>query len=126
MFQFDPTIGMSLLFSVAVVVFTWFRTRRHNVDDRFGKVDDRFVKVDGGFKKGSDRMDVHAQRLAALEQDMKSRPGINEVHELQIQLVEMAGSLKEMHAVMEGNSKIMGRLENIVTRHEDHLLGGSK
>ena len=38
----------------------------------------------------------------------------------------MRGELKEMRAVMEGNTKIMARVENIVARHEDHLLEGRK
>lgn len=33
---------------------------------------------------------------------------------------------KVMEAVLEGNQQIMGRLESIVSRHEDHLLKGSR
>ena len=33
--------------------------------------------------------------------------------------------MSRMEAVMEGNTKIMSRLEQIVSRHEDHLLKGN-
>ena len=112
MFEFDATIGMSFLFSVAVLVFTWFRTRRHNVDDRF--------------KAGSERMDRHDQRLLSLEKDVAATPAKEDLHGLQLQMAEMTGSLREMNAIMEGNSKIMGRLESMVTRHDQYLLDGGK
>jgi hypothetical protein len=51
-------------------------------------------------------------------------PGTGDIHALQLELVKQTGSLAEMRAVMEGNAKIMARLETIVSRHEDHLIGG--
>jgi hypothetical protein len=53
-------------------------------------------------------------------------PGKDDMHSLQLELVKQTGSLNEMRAVMEGNAKIMARLEAIVTRHENHLLDGGK
>lgn len=47
-------------------------------------------------------------------------------HQLHLTVKDMQGDLKTMNAVMEGNNKIMGRLELIVGRHENHLLDGAK
>ncbi len=111
-FEFNPTITMNLILSVIVMVFAWFRTRNHNVDDKF--------------KAGSDRMDRHDKRLTVLEQTVTAMPDKDDMHNLQIEMTRMVGRLSEMQAVMEGNAKIMERLETIVSRHEDHLIEGNK
>ena len=67
------------------------------------------------FANRGDRMDRQERRIAALEQTVKSLPAKEDVHNLQIQLVRM-----------EGNAKVMSRMETIVSRHEDHLLGGNR
>lgn len=66
------------------------------------------------------------RRLARVEQTIAALPGRDQLHQLQLNLVEIGGELREMRAIMDGNTKIMGRLENIVSRHEDHLLDGAK
>lgn len=111
-FDINPTITMNLILSLIVMVFAWFRTRNHNVDDRF--------------KVGSDRMDRHDKRITVLEQTVKTMPDKDDMHVLQIEMTKMVGTLGQMQAVMEGNAKIMERLETIVTRHEEHLLEGNK
>lgn len=72
------------------------------------------------------RMDRHDARISALEQTVMGLPGKDDMHALHLGMSELRGELREMRAVMTGNSQIMGRLESIVTRHEDHLLGGAK
>lgn len=111
-FEINPTITMNLIFSIAVMLFAWFRTRNHNVDDQL--------------KASSDRMDRHSGRIATLEQTITVMPDKDDMHRLQLEMVKMTGSLGQMQAVMEGNAKIMERLETIVSRHEDHLLEGNK
>lgn len=111
-FDINPTITMNLIFSIVVMVFAWFRTRNLNVDDRF--------------KTGSERMDRHDNRITVLEQAITVMPDKDDMHRLQLEMVKMTGSLGQMQAVMEGNAKIMERLETIVSRHEDHLLEGNK
>jgi phage-related tail protein len=73
-----------------------------------------------------ERLDTHGNRIARLETTVQSMPGKDDMHSLQLELVKQTGSLNEMRAVMEGNAKIMARLEAIVTRHENHLLDGGK
>lgn len=65
----------------------------------------------------------HAKRLELIERQIAGAPGRDDMHALHIGLTEMHGDLREMRATMKGNNDIMQRLENIVTRHEDHLLG---
>lgn len=67
----------------------------------------------------STRLTEHDHRIAAIEQTLRGVPGQTDFHALQLSLSEMRGDLREMRA-------IMGRMETIVTRHEDHLLEGKR
>ena len=107
-FTFDTTITLPLIASVLTLLFAWWRTRRSVVDERL--------------KTGSDRMNRHETRLNALEQSIKSMPTREDMHSIQIAMERMNGAMGRMEAVLEGNAKIMTRLETIVTRHDDHLL----
>lgn len=111
-FTLDPTISMSVVLSVIVIIFTWFRTRRHDVDKRF--------------KAGGVRMDEFEKRIGRLEQTVTVMPSKDDMHALQLELARMVGQLGQMQATMEGNAKIMERLEVIVSRHEDHLIDGAR
>ena len=102
----------SLGLSILAMVYAFFVNRRKDVDERF--------------REGSKRMDRHESRISSIEQTVQAMPGKDDMHALQLELVKLTGSLNEMRAVMEGNTQIMERLENIVSRHEDHLLEGGK
>lgn len=107
--------------AIGAVIVALVRTRRSAVDDRLKEVQTRLGH-------GDERMDRHERRIGSVEQTIQSMPGRTDLHDVQIELVKLTGSLNEMRAVMEGNSNIMGRLEAIVSRHEEHLLdqGGGK
>lgn len=111
-FEFDLTVTLSLIFSVATLIFAWLRTRRKDVEDSLARADARLGQ--------------HDARISSLEQTVRSLPGKDDMHALHLGMAEMRGDLREMRAAMEGNTRIMGRLENIVTRHEEHLLDGAK
>ncbi|TNJ40481.1 DUF2730 family protein [Phaeobacter sp. B1627] len=113
--HFDPTFTvsnaltlLSLLIACASAVYAWIGTRRSNVDERF--------------RTGKERMDRHEQRLTRLEHDLADVPSKDDLHHIQLSMSEINGTMKQMAAVMEGNQKIMTRLETVVFRHEDHLL----
>ncbi|MDE4175787.1 DUF2730 family protein [Phaeobacter sp. PT47_59] len=119
---FDPTVtmgnilaGLALLVSLCTTIFAWIATRRSNVEARFARVDERF-------KEGSDRMDRQEGRIARVEQSVQSLPSKDDLHQIELTLANVAGTMQRMEAVMEGNQNIMARLETVVTRHEDHLL----
>ena len=117
--EFDPTFTWSnllamitLFVSVATAFYAWFSSRRANVDDRF--------------KAGSDRMDRHENRLVRVEQSLEVTPSREDIHKLELSMAQMNGTMTRIEAVMEGNQNIMTRLENIVSRHEVHLLEQGK
>ncbi len=89
--------------------------------------------LNSGSKRNAERLESHSkrlgdhdQRLASLEQAQNSMPTKDDIHSLHLGMAEMRGDLREMRAAMDGSRQIMGRLETIVTRHEDHLLDGAK
>lgn len=90
------------------------------------KLTDRLAVAEARLLEAERRADRHATQVTALAQTVASMPGHSALHQLEITLTSMRGDLREMSAVMEGNAKVMARLEMVVTRHEDHLLDGGK
>lgn len=83
----------------------------------------------GPSKKNGARLDALAgqlglvdQRVAKVEQIQQALPSKDELHELELAMEGLKGELKAMAAVMKGQTDIMGRVEAIVARHEEHLL----
>ena len=107
MIEIDWTLSLPFLFSLALGVFTYFRTRRQDVDELF--------------KDGSKQMAELDQRLATVEQRIRDMPERDDMHRMELTLTEMAGSLNTMSERMRSQYQLMQRLEGIVTRHEDHL-----
>ncbi|WP_372605466.1 DUF2730 family protein [Actibacterium sp.] len=119
-FDWDLALKViSMAVSFGAAVFAVFATRRKDVDKKFESLDERLLS-------GARRMDRHDTRLSTIERDIAALPGKDDMHQLQLAMMAQTGELKEMRAVMEGNQKIMARLEQIVSRHEEHLLEGSK
>lgn len=111
-FAFDLTVTMGVIVTAVIAVVGWVQMGRKAVNDRITAT--------------NERLDRHDHRLSTVEQTVVGLPGKDNIHDLRLELSGMKGELREMRAVMEGNNKIMGRLETIVTRHEDHLLDGAK
>ena len=111
-FAFDTTITLGVVVTVLIAIVGWVRMGRKAVDDAVAALDAR--------------IDRYGNRLATVEQTLTGMPGKDHIHELRLELAGMSGELREMRAVMQGNNAIMGRLETIVSRHEDHLLEGRK
>jgi hypothetical protein len=111
--------GVLTTLSIVNILYTWWRTRDKDVEKRDKAVAERFTE-------GSKRMDRLDVRMASVEQSIRGQPSREDLHEVHLSVKGMEGELKAMLAVMEGSSKIMSRLEAIVARHEDHLLGGGK
>ncbi len=111
-FNFDLTVTLSLLFTIFFALIGWVRMRNAAVDKRIDAC--------------GERLDRHEGRLQSAEQTLQMLPGKDDFHTLSLTLAEMRGDMREIRAVMDGNQKVMVRLESIVTRHEDHLLDGAK
>lgn len=63
-------------------------------------------------------------QIGRIEQQITSMPGRESLHSVELKLAQMAGDMREIAAHMGGQKEILGRLESIVSRHEDHLLDG--
>lgn len=70
------------------------------------------------------RIDRHDLRLSSVEQSIKDSPTKDDMQKLSLAMEAMRGDIKVMRAELEGGMAIMERLEAIVSRHENHLLGG--
>lgn len=80
----------------------------------------------GGQGALGERVERHAIRLSDLERRVSGLAAREDIHQLQLEIATQTGELKEMRALMKGQSEIMERLEVVVTRHEDHLLERGK
>jgi|AutmiccommuBRH23_1029490.scaffolds.fasta_scaffold00717_24 hypothetical protein len=92
--------GAGVLLPLLVALYTFFATRRKDVDKL---------------------MDHHETRISRLELTVQSMPGQKDTHRLEIMLAEMAGDMRAMRATMDGMKDSLQRTEDIVGRHEDHL-----
>lgn len=110
--EFDWTISVPVVISLATLIFAWLRTRRADVDERF--------------TAGIKRMAALELRIQHAEQLLELSPGKEDIHRVELLVSEMAGDLKAMAASQRSGNDLMRRLEKVVTRHEEHLLDGAK
>ncbi|WP_333827723.1 DUF2730 family protein [Pararhodobacter sp.] len=82
--------------------------------------------VASGSRENTKRIEGHASRLTALDQRvtsvelaLRATPVKEDLHQLQLGMVQMSGDVSTM-------KEIMTRMESVLTRHEDHLLDGNK
>lgn len=61
------------------------------------------------------RLDAHEMRLSGIDQTLRTIPGKQDLHDLEVAMTRLQGEMQTM-------SQIMTRLESLVSRHEDHLL----
>ncbi|AZV77902.1 DUF2730 family protein [Parasedimentitalea marina] len=97
----------NLAMAVAAIIYTWFATRRKDVDKRF--------------HTGSKRMDEHDLKIQKLEQEVRTLPSKNEFHDLNIGIERMNGNVKAILTQMESLSASQDRVERTVGAHEKFL-----
>ncbi|WP_157946779.1 DUF2730 family protein [Thalassobius sp. I31.1] len=102
----------SLGLSVGAIIFSYFATRKKDVEERF--------------EKGRLIFAEHEARITALETAQNNMPKNTDLHRLELTLSEIGGDMKAVRATMRGMSESMARTEAIVNRHETHLLDGGK
>lgn len=121
----DPTqliyVAASLLTlaNLANILWMWFSGPTRKLTQRLAEAERRLLDAERGMERNS-------AQITAVSQTVNSMPGHSALHQLELMMASMGGDLREMRAVMEGNAKVMARLELVVTRHEDHLLDGGK
>lgn len=115
--------ALALLISLSTSVWTIFsgpsKANAKRIDDHAKATDDRFAE-------GRHRMDRHDARIARLEQSLQELPTKDDMHRVLLAVEGMKGQLGVMNAKLDGQENIMARLENVVTRHEEHLLEGKR
>lgn len=105
--------------SISNIIWTWLRTRDQGNAAEKAAVAQRITDIGG-------RVDRHENRIQSVEQTLRTLPAKDDMHELQLAMERLRGDMSRMSATMEGHVGIMTRLENIVGRHEQHLLETSK
>ena len=109
----DPTVKLfPLLISVATAIFAWVVTRRRDVDQ--------------GIAENKAQLEKLRTRIVAAEQKIAEAPGREDIHDMKLQLTEMAGNLKVMSTSFDGYVAILTRMEARQERYEDHLLEAEK
>lgn len=98
----------SVVLSIGAMFYTFLASRQKNNTRQFTLLNTRIDELE--------------HRVTRVEGRLDNAPSSEDIHGLQLQMERMSGGLGKVVAVMEGNAKIMERLENIVSRHEDHLL----
>lgn len=111
--------GILAIANLANLVWSIFSGPTKKLSSRVGDLEARMAETEK-------RAERHAQQLVGISQTVNGMPGYSQMHQLELALADIRGNLREIGATMEGNAKIMARLELVVTRHEDHLLDGGK
>lgn len=109
-FNFDLTVTIGVIVTIALAVIGWFRMRH--------------AAIDKSIKDCGARLDRHDVRIMAAEQTLKGMPGKDEMHALGLAISDLKGSIQTMGASVEGQRQILMRVENTVSRQEDHLMRG--
>lgn len=118
-FTFDLTVNLALIFTIGAAIvglvvrqFRAVNTRVDQVEAKAGAACDHAMKM----------CTEHGKRLDLLDAIVPALPKADDLHRLQLAIAEMRGDHRELRAVMTGNAQMMGRLEVIVQRQEEHLL----
>ena len=83
--------------------------RRRDIDKRLGSIEKQVDEAD--------------RRLVAVETELKARPAQKDMHDLQIVVTEIGGEIKAVRAAFEGHVKLLERLDVILERQEQFLMG---
>ena len=107
-FDLDQVIKvLTFTMSAGAVVVSILMGRRKQVEERFKIVE---AKVDDLEK-----------RLHSVEHTVQQLPGREDIHSLAMSMSEMNGELKAIRAHMRSVTDTVGRVEDVLQRHEDHL-----
>ncbi|WP_349295251.1 DUF2730 family protein (plasmid) [Thioclava sp. 'Guangxiensis'] len=110
--NFDLTITLGVLVTIFGMIVAWIGARWRGLDKR---IDDQHA-----------RLDRHEGRISNLETTVKALPSTEDLHKLHLELAGFGGDVRELRQAMEGYREVMERTERVVTRHEEHLLQGTR
>lgn len=112
----------AFLASVSAISAFLSRGTKKNAE-KIATLDDQ---LDSRLAEAGARADRQENRIARIEQTIAGLPAKEDIHAVQISLAEIRGDIRAVQATIDGTGKVMTRLEQIVTRHEDHLLSGNR
>ena len=98
----------AIVISIAAMIVAWVRTRREDVDRRFEGTHTKLID--------------HDRRIQRLEDTGQSLPTKDELHAISLQLAALNGTIGVIHSDLAGHGRMLSRVENVVGRHEAHLL----
>jgi len=94
--------------SIAAFFIALIATRRKAINERLDA--------------GSKRMDAHDVAIAELRKQVSGLPAKDDLHRLELELREIAGTIREHRAMSEANRDMMQRTLASLERVEGYLL----
>lgn len=108
-FDLGPMLALVLAgLNIMNILYTWWRTRNQNVETRF--------------TSSSERMDRHDQRLASVEQSLRSLPVKDDLHNLNLTIEGLRGDVRELRAAQTASAAASLRQDTVLGRVEQFLL----
>lgn len=108
-FDLGPLLALVLAgLNIMNILYTWWRTRNQNVETRFAT--------------NSERMDRHDQRLASVEQSLRSLPVKDDLHNLNLTIEGLRGDVRELRAAQTASADASRRQDTVLGRVEQFLL----
>ena len=103
---------MTSVLSIGAVVVAVFGARRKAINERL--------------EAGSKRMDALDTAVAAMQAQLQHMPSRDDVHRIEIAMLEVAGTVKELAAHTQARADQMAQLKELLTIQHEHLLNKDK
>ena len=116
----DTTIQFFVIWALALTTLMNFLT---NVWTIFSGPSKRNAEALADLGKTLQRLET---RLQSVEVKQSSQPTSEAIHKMELSMENMRGEMSRISEAMNGQAQIMGRMESMIARHEDHLLDGSR
>ncbi|MEL7113996.1 MAG: hypothetical protein AAGP08_00145 [Pseudomonadota bacterium] len=114
------------LIAVGAFIMSVYSGRRKTIDDKIEPVSKRVGAIEKRLDDGSRKIAAQESALVAIREKVDALPSKDDLHQHELMLERMIGEMKAMRAIMEGNQRIMERLERSVERHDDEIKASSK
>ncbi|MEL6478120.1 MAG: hypothetical protein AAFR17_12410 [Pseudomonadota bacterium] len=88
------------------------------------EIEDSEARVQAQVEAQAARIHDLERELATMAMELRGLPTRDDLSAIQIGLVELTGMVRLQGERIESTTQIMTRIENMVGRHESHLLGG--
>ncbi len=100
LFELDFKVTLPFILSIVALAFTWWRTRDRNIEARF--------------KEHAERLDRHSNRIDLIDHTLRDMPQRQDLHNLQITLVQIEGQLGRMEERLKPVAAIAERMQEVL------------